>query len=158
MMNAIGKQSMAVLLAVLAALSFTACQTATPATRIEENPVMFRALSAEQQLMVQQGRICKGMTKDAVFLAWGKPAGAPMVGEKDGKRFERWVYTVSRAVPVDGFGGCWYGDPWCRHGWGPYGWGPCGGMNVAYVPEQVASVTFENDRVTEWESSSASRR
>lgn len=153
MMNGIGKRSRTALFVCMAALSLVACQTATPATRIEANPVMFRALSAEQQLMVQQGRIEKGMTKDAVFLAWGKPATAPMVGEKDGKRFERWVYTVSRAVPVDSFGGYWGYDPWCRHGWGPYG-----GMNVAYVPEDVASVTFENDRVTEWESRSATRR
>lgn len=154
MMNGIGKRSRTALLACMAALLLAACQTATPATRIEANPVMFRSLSAEQQLMVQQGRIAKGMTKDAVFLAWGKPASAPMVGEKDGKRFERWVYTVSRPVPVDGFGGgCWYGGPWCHHGWGPYG-----GMNVAYVPEDVASVTFEDERVTEWESRSATRR
>lgn len=154
MLNAIGNWSRTALLAGISALLLAACQTATPASRIEANPVMFRALNGEQQLMVQQGRICKGMTKDAVFLAWGKPASAPMVGEKDGRRFERWVYTVSRAVPTDSFGG-WYGcyDPWYRHGWGPYG-----GMNVAYVPENVASVTFENDRVTEWESRSATRR
>lgn len=154
MLKLIGKRCCSVLLSGLAALALVACQTATPAARIEANPVMFRSLNAEQQLMVQQGRICKGMTKDAVFLAWGKPASAPMVGEKDGKRYERWVYTVSRAVPVDGFwGGCWGYDPWCRHGWGPYG-----GMNIAYVPEDVASVTFENGRVTEWESRSATRR
>lgn len=154
MKNSIAKRGLRVLAAGLMAVVLVACQTATPATRIEANPVMFRALDAEQQLMVQQGRICKGMSKDAVFLAWGKPASAPMVGEKDGKRFERWVYTVSRAVPVEGFGGgCWYGGPWGYHGWGPYG-----GMNVAYVPENVASVTFENNRVTEWESRSATRR
>lgn len=154
MMNGIGKRSRRALFSVSAALTLAACQTATPASRIESNPLLFRSLSAEQQLMVQQGRISKGMTKDAVFLAWGKPASAPMVGEKDGKRFERWVYTVSRAVPVNSFGGaCWYDGPWCRHGWGPYG-----GMEVAYIPENVASVTFENGCVTEWESRSTERR
>lgn len=130
----------------LAALVLTGCQTVTPATRIQENPVMFRALSPEQQLMVQQGRICEGMSKDAVFLAWGNPNSAPLTGEKNGQRYERWVYTYSRPVPVDSFGGGWYGDPWCRHGWGPYG-----GMNVAYVPEVGATVTFENGKVTAWE-------
>lgn len=153
MKNGIAKRGRSLIAAALSAVVLVACQTATPAARIEANPVMFRALNAEQQLMVQQGRICKGMTKDAVFLAWGKPASSPMVGEKDGKRFERWVYTVSRPVPVDGFGGgCWHGGPW-GHCWGPYG-----GVNVAYVPEDVASVIFENDRVTEWESRSAARR
>lgn len=154
MMNGIAKRSRRAFFVMSAALVLAACQTASPATRIEANPVMFRALSAEQQLMVQQGRIARGMSKEAVFLAWGKPASAPMVGEKNGKRFERWVYTVSRAVPVDSFGGgYWCGGPWCRHGWWPYG-----GMDVAYVPENVASVTFENDCVTEWESRSNERR
>lgn len=154
MMNAIGKWSRTALLAGCAALALVSCQTVSPAKRIEANPVMFQSLNPEQQLMVQQGRICKGMTKDAVFLAWGKPATAPMTGEKDGRRYERWVYTTSRAVPMDTIGGCWwYSDPWYHHGWGPYG-----GMSVAYVPEEVASVTFENDRVTEWESRSAARR
>ena len=50
----------------LAALYLDSCQTATPTTRINQNPVMFRQLSPEQQLLVQQGRICEGMTKDAV--------------------------------------------------------------------------------------------
>lgn len=153
MMNRIGKMSRHLLLAGLAALTLAACQTANPATRIQANPVIFQSLSAEQQLMVQQGRICKGMTKDAVFLAWGKPAAAPLTGEKNGKRFERWVYTRSRAVPMDTFGGGWWGcDPWYRYGWGPYG-----GVSVAYVPEEIGSVTFENDRVTEWESRFGSR-
>lgn len=147
MKNAIGKWCGRAALTMAFAFGMGACQTATPAKRIESNPVMYRSLSAEQQLMVQQGRICKGMTKDAVFLAWGKPASAPMVGERDGKRFERWVYTVTRAVPMENFGGWWYSDPWYYRSWGPYG-----GMSVAYVPENVASVTFENDRVTEWES------
>lgn len=135
-----------VLAAAVAALLLTDCQTATPASRIADNPVLFNSLSTEQKLLVQQGRIREGMSKDAVFLAWGYPGSAPMTGQKNGKLFERWVYTRERPVPVNNFGGGWYGDPWCRHGWGPYG-----GMNVIYVPEEGASVTFENGKVTAWE-------
>lgn len=132
----------------VAALLLVSCQSSTPASRIEENPVIFRALSPEQQLMVQQGRICKGMSKEAVFLAWGNPGSAPMRGEKAGKAYERWVYTRERAVPVDTFGGGWYGGPWGHRGW----YEPYGGMSVMYVPEEAATVTFEQDKVTEWES------
>lgn len=131
--------------AVLAAFCFAACQHGGPTARIEANPVLFRSLSAEQQLMVQQGRICRGMSKDAVFLAWGKPSADSVKGEKDGKAYERWVYTYSRPVPVDTFGGVYCGH-YRHHRYGPYG-----GVDVAYVPEVSASVTFENGKVTEWE-------
>lgn len=130
------------MLTVAAAALLVACQSANPASRIAENPVMFRALSPEQQLMVQQGRICEGMSKAAVFLAWGPPTGSPITGQKDGRSFERWVYTRQQPVPVTGVG---Y-DPW-----GPWR-GYYGADNgVMYVPETTASVTFENDRVTQWE-------
>lgn len=147
-MAAFGKWCQHMCVAVAVGLLGTACQSPSPASRIEENPVLFRSLSAEQQLLVQQGRICKGMSKEAVFLAWGNPGSAPLRGEKAGKAYERWVYTRERAVPVDTFGGGWHGGPWCRHGW----YEPYGGMSVMYVPEEAATVTFEQDKVTEWES------
>lgn len=147
-MKALGKWCRHACAAVAVCLLASACQSSGPASRIEENPVLFKSLPAEQQLMVQQGRICKGMSKEAVFLAWGNPGSAPLKGEKAGKAFERWVYTRERAVPVHSMGGGWYGDPWCRHGW----YEPYGGMSVMYVPEEAATVTFEKDKVTEWES------
>lgn len=150
-MKAFGKWCHCVCLMLGVGFLCVACQSSTPAARIESNPVLFRALSPEQQLMVQQGRICKGMSKEAVFLAWGNPGTAPLRGEKAGKAYERWVYTRERAVPVDTFGGGWYGRPWCHHGW----YEPYGGMSVMYVPEEAATVTFEADKVTEWESRAA---
>lgn len=147
-MKALGKWCQRVVFAVSFGLLLAACQTSTPASRIEENPVLYRALSPEQQLMVQQGRICKGMSREAVFLAWGNPGSAPLKGEKAGKAYERWVYTRERAVPVDTIGGGWYGGPWGHRGW----YEPYGGMSVMYVPEEAATVTFEQDKVTEWES------
>ena len=53
-----------------AAFVLGSCQTTTPAERIEQNPLLFRQLSPEQKMMVQQGKICEGMTKDAVSALW----------------------------------------------------------------------------------------
>ena len=133
---------------MLCASSFglVSCQTATPFTRIDQNPIIFRSLSPEHQLMVQQGRICEGMTKDAVFLAWGNPNTPPVRGQQDGQSYEKWVYYVYRPVPVDsvtiGIGGCYHG-PW-------YG----GGMtsSTAMIPQVSAWVEFRNNIVTAWES------
>lgn len=131
-------------------LLLLSCQSSTPISRIEANPVLFRALPPEQQQLVQQGRICEGMNKDAVFLAWGFPASSPACGEKNGKAYERWVYTYPRAVFADSFGG-WY-DPWGRRAWGAYP-----SAHVLYVPEIGAEVTFQDGKVTAWERKGAER-
>ena len=131
----------------LFSLAQVSCQTATPLTRIDQNPVMFRMLSPEHQVLVQQGRICEGMSKDAVFLAWGMPEGRPVVGQNGKVHFEKWVYTCMRPVMVERpYWGGFYGSA-CR---GMY-WN--GGWDTAYVPEVCATVTFENGRVIAWERS-----
>ena len=134
-----------VLMSLFSVAQFS-CQTATPLTRIDQNPVMFRMLSPEHQVLVQQGRICEGMSKDAVFLAWGTPNTPPVQGQQGGLAYEKWVYNVYRPVMVDsvGFGtGCWHHGHW-------YG----GGMSTstAMVPEEAAWVIFQNNCVTAWES------
>lgn len=122
------------------------CQTSSPLSRIDRNPTMFGMLSPEQQVLVQQGRICEGMSKDAVFLAWGNPNNTPLTGQQDGVPYEKWVYTVYQPVMMNtvGFGGgCWY------HG----GWSGAGlGASTAYVPQEAAWVIFQNNKVTSWES------
>lgn len=129
----------------VSAAALVACSAVTPMDRIESNPAMFRMLSPEHQALVQQGRICEGMSKDAVFLAWGEPSEAPMAGQKEGKSFEKWNYTRLKPVMVSrpvwsgvGFGCCG-------------GWYTGGGFDTVYVPEKVGDVTFENDRVSSWE-------
>lgn len=133
------------LLAVSGALAIVSCQSSTPATRIEKNPVMYAGLPPAQQAAVRQGKVSVGMSQDAVFLAWGLPNSRPYVGEKDGKRVERWVYTVSQPVTVYNDGGAW-GPTWGGY---DYGWG---GFSTAYVPENAATVVFENGKVISWES------
>jgi len=125
---------------------FVSCQSATPSTRIESNPVLFQSLPAEQQLLVQQGRICEGMSPQAVFLAWGYPNSAPYEGQKDGKKITRWVYNTMEPVFVN--------DSWRGPYWGPYGWYdpyPIGPSTV-YIPRNAATVLFENGKVVSWES------
>ena len=121
-----------------------ACSGMTPQDRIRENPAMFRALSPEQQKLVQTGRISSGMSKDAVFLAWGKPSERPLIGQNKKIAFEKWIYTRLRPVMVER--PCW-GPPYAP-GFGPYPYTP---WETAYVPEVFATVTFEHGKVTEWE-------
>lgn len=131
----------------LAALYLDSCQMATPTTRINQNPVMFRQLSPEQQLLVQQGRICEGMTKEAVYLAWGNPNTPPVTGQQNGETYEKWVYNVYQPVMVDSLTvgtGCWHGPCWGGGGVG---------TSTAYVPREAAWVMFQNNVVTAWESS-----
>ncbi len=121
------------------------CTIVTPMTRIKENPAMYQALSSDYKILVQQGRICNGMSKEAVFLAWGMPDRRPMVGQIGNSGFEKWVYTRTRPVMVERpYLGGFYGPGY----WGPY-WG--GGWDTAYVPEVCATVTFEEGKVTSWE-------
>lgn len=126
-------------------MMLASCQTATPASRISQNPVMYNMLSPEQQVLVQQGRICEGMSKDAVYLAWGNPNTPPVTGQQDGASYEKWVYTTYQPVMVDsistGFG-CGYGHCW--HGGGI-------STSTAYVPKDAAWVMFQNNKVTAWE-------
>lgn len=131
--------------AVALVLSLASCQSATPATRIAENPVMFRSLPQEQQVMVQQGRISEGMSQDAVFLAWGLPNNAPYEGQKNGKHITRWVYTYQEPVMSTPTVGPVY--------WGPYGWYEPAfyGTGTVYIPRTAATVLFENNKVVSWE-------
>ncbi len=128
-----------------AALLLSSCQVATPATRIEQNPVLFESLSEKDRALVQQGLIREGMSPEAVFLAWGYPNSAPFVGQKDGKRIVRWVYNRDEPVMST--------PTWSGPCWGPYGCYHDHYMmpDTVYIPRNVANVTFENDKVVSWE-------
>lgn len=140
---------------LLAAL-LGACATPSPQSRIANNPALYEALSPEHREFVASGVIREGMTRDAVFLAWGRP-GRVSEGSRGGNVFETWTYLEN--VPVRrhdiGIGGGWSryghrGRGYHRHrGWGYdpfYG----GGSTVDWVPVWAAEVTFIRDRVSEW--------
>ncbi len=135
------------LTALAAGLLLASCVPSTPQARIQQNPQKFSALGPKHQALVQQGRIERGMTPDAVYLAWGAPSGT-FQGSRQGKFTERWDYAGSRPVYVTNFYGAYgYGGygPYRRYGY--YGFGP----EIAYVPQHIASVWFVNQRVDAWE-------
>jgi len=137
------------LIAIAAGLAFASCAPSTPQARIEKNPQAFSALSRKHQDLVKQGQLARGMSADAVNLAWGN-ADQRYEGSRDGKPAERWDYLGSRPVySTDLF-----------MGYGPYGYGPYGpysnygygiGPDVAFVPYRIGSVWFVGGRVDSWE-------
>lgn len=134
----------------LVAAALSSCVTQTPEARIKKQPAAFLALPAKHQELVRRGEIARGMSPDAVRLAWGNPSRR-FSGAKEGKNIERWDYLGSQPVFTNqmGFG---YGNPWM---WGPGGWGggwqPFMGPDVVYIPYQRASIAFKNQLVDSWE-------
>lgn len=129
---------------VCAACALSSCSSVTPADRIAQNPVIFQSLTPAQQLLVQQGRIEKGMSPDAVILAWGAP-DSQVQGEKDGRKTDRWIYNGYETVTV-------MSDSVTPF-YGPYGWYDpyYPRTSTAYVPTQRAYVEFVNGKVSSWE-------
>lgn len=117
------------------------------AKRIEHNPAIYQALSEPHKNLVRTGQIAEGMSKPAVFIAWGRPDRSTK-GSKGGKSFERWSYSGYDAVHGTSLGfGYGYG------GWGGpfyYDTGLFYQPTVTYVPYERKYVIFINDRVSEW--------
>lgn len=114
---------------------------------------MYDLLPSSHQDLVDQGRIKQGMSKEAVFLAWGNPE-IKSDGEEDDVRFERWIYTRLTPIYTNSFDGYYgYGGYYPSYsGYGRrrgYGYGYNSG--VAYIKSKAASVDFKNDRVSRWQ-------
>lgn len=109
--------------AAAGALFFGGC--ATPEKRISEHPDLYNGLPARQQQLVTQGQIAPGMSRNAVWLAWGNPE-QKVNGYARGNTTETWVYLTTTTYPY-GYG---YGYGGFGYGWGyPYwGWGGGGGV------------------------------
>ncbi len=139
---------------LLLSLVFSACAPSTPQARIERYPEKFAALDKREQSLVSQGQIDRGMSGDAVMLAWGFP-DQRFEGSIDSQITERWDYVTSVPVHTTGFGGGPYGFVHGRYGprgrWGHPGVGFGLGPEIVYIPRRVASVWFINSRVDAWE-------
>lgn len=130
------------------ALFLAACAPSTPLTRIEKNHGMFAALPAKHQDLVEQGKIVKGMSQNAVYLALGEPSRKfQSVGNS--KFSERWDYVKHEPHVTTsfgfgyGFGGHYY-DPYSSFALGP---------EIYYTPYLSASVFFRHNKVTAYETS-----
>ncbi len=93
--------------AVSLTLVVTGCTTLE--TRIQEKPEAYRTLSPRDQALVQQGKIREGMSRDAVYIAWGAPSSR-LPGRNRGRIVETWIYdgTTSGDYP----GPFYYGRPY----------------------------------------------
>lgn len=149
-------------LGLCGALLLSQC-AATPQSRIQRNPQLYSQLSTRDRQMVASGTIREGMTRDSVYLAWGRPDRVS-VGTNRGREVESWIYLGQRPVSTYnvgfGWGGgwgawgggpYWGGGPW---GYGGLGYGPYwgGGPSITYLPYTQAVVEFTNGRVTRWQS------
>lgn len=81
------------ILATLATTSIS-CSTASRATtnrRIEQNGTLFHQKSLTEKKAITNGNITPGMTRDAVYMAWGNPRQR-LEGVADGVPYEEWIY------------------------------------------------------------------
>lgn len=60
--------------AACAALLLTGCMSSSVASRSRERPVAYAALPPDIRSLVDSEQIRVGMSEDAVYIAWGKPA------------------------------------------------------------------------------------
>jgi hypothetical protein len=136
---------------LLAAASLLLASCASPvAKRIERNPDIYNKLSERHRGLVSRGEIEEGMSKQAVFIAWGRPDRA-FRGSRNGRAMEQWSYLAYDSVP-----GAWMGPGWGYGGWYGRGYGyhydpffmyqPM----VSYVPYERAKVEFTNSKVSAW--------
>ncbi len=127
-----------------ACLMLASCVSPTQ-RRIEKNPDLYNALNEHQKELVQHGAIEEGMSKEAVFLAWGKPDRGSR-GSKLGKAYERWSYAGYEPAYMSPYGPAygWASGPWV---YDPYFYP---GPPVTMVPYEARWVEFLNNRVSGW--------
>jgi len=126
----------------LGTLILTSCST--PETRISEHPDLYQSLSHRDQALVSQGQIRIGMSRTAVWLAWGR-TDQRIVGNMGDGPTETWIYTYCASYPYYPYYAPWdvyFGaplyDPFC------YSWFP---QSIPY-PGKI--VTFANGRVASY--------
>jgi len=146
-----------ILLMFMVALVASSCVPITPQTRINQHPEIFAALPQKERDLVQRGELAKGMSPDAVMLAWGPPS-MRFEGYHQGRASMRWDYTGATAVYSEPFYGI-YGGYGIHGGHGYYGHYPHPysayafgfAPELTYVPYRRASVWFVNNQVDGWE-------
>lgn len=149
------------ILSLATLLLANSCAPNTPASRIAKFPAVYESLSSQDKALAKRGQVKKGMHRDGVMIAWGRPDGQS-AGSRNGRSFERWTYTTADPVyahnfynhPLHGYGGrfgCRGGRFGGRGGRFGYGHGLGVGSQVFFVRRTAATVEFDqNSKVTEW--------
>ena len=125
----------------LATSLFILTSCSTPQTRISEHSDLYQPLSQKDQALVSQGQIRIGMSRTAVWLAWGT-TDRKIMGNMGGGPTETWIYTYYANYPYYP-----YYAPWDVYFGAPlydpfaYSWFP---QSIPY-PGKV--VTFAGSRV-----------
>ena len=131
---------------VAGSLVLTSCSTIE--SRISENPEIYRNLSSRDQALVNQGQIRYGMSRTAVWLAWGSP-DSKVIGNMRGHSTETWIYVHYATYPYypyygpygPGFG--FFGDPF----YDPFYYS----LIPPSIPYPYKTVTFSNGRVVSFQ-------
>lgn len=124
-------------MALLTSLLLGAC--ASPDSRIRNHPEIYSTLTSEEQTAVRNGQVLEGMSKPAVFLAWGNPSRT-VQGEREGRFWEEWLWVRRMsASPVVG-GGVGLGG------------GGYGGVGLGLPSNRAAwrGARFEQDQLVSW--------
>jgi len=95
------------------AFILTSCETTQD--RISKSPEIYQRLSAKDQALVSQVQIRAGMSKNAVWLAWGGPE-RKIIGNMRGQPTETWIYIYYQ-TPYYPYYGPW--GPWAYNNTGP---------------------------------------
>ncbi len=75
---------------LVCAVALTSCINPIQA-RVSAYPGMYEKLKPAEKEAVNSGAVKDGMSKNAVYFAWGAPWRMGLV-KRDGKIFERWGY------------------------------------------------------------------
>jgi hypothetical protein len=75
-------------------LMLAGCATSTIETRRQERYSSYSELPAEQKAAIDNGKIKVGMSMDAVYIAWGKPAEV-LTSESSKGTLITWLYRGS---------------------------------------------------------------
>ena len=105
-------KSIGLALMVAGALLLVACQSTSTGdpnrlpnqlavnARIKQNGEKYSKLSSSQKAAVRKGTVSKGMKKDAVRLAWGKPDKTQQTSSSNEKK-EQWIFYRREEVDID---------------------------------------------------------
>jgi hypothetical protein len=127
------------LVIAMGTLLLSSCST--PQTRISENPNLYQSLSQKDQALVGLGHIRMGMSRTAVWLAWGSP-DRKIVGNMGGGTTETWlyIYYATYYPPYGPWG--YFGDPFYDPFYYSY---------MPSIPYPAKVVTFARGRVVSYQ-------